>query len=277
MEPQTFSVDVAVGTLDVLVWEPDAEPTATVLALHGFPESAWEWSLVAKLLVREGVRVVAPMQRGYAVGARPVEVGDYDIVHLTADALAVIDHLGLESVNVLGHDWGASVAWWLAGHHPERCASLVAISVPHLSAFADALRSDPDQQARSAYFDLFRQEGKAEDVLLEDGARRLLAMFAGEVPKEQVDRHMAVVGDRAGLVGALNWYRAMRRYDLPDVSIPTTYIWGDGDPAIARSGVEATESRVTGDYRLVALSEVGHWLPEQIPELVAKEVLDRIG
>lgn len=276
------SVTVTVGALDVLVWEgaagaPAEEPARTVLALHGFPESAWEWTCVAEILARRGVRVLAPMQRGYSPGARPDGVEAYAIEHLAADALAVMDRFGLDRAHLLGHDWGACVAWWLAAHHADRVASLTAISVPHLRAFGDAVASDPDQQARSAYFGLLRQEGKAEDVLLENGARRLRAMFAGQVPDDLADRHLEVLGDRSALTGALNWYRAMRRYDLPDVAVPTTYLWGGQDPAIARSGAEATAARMTGEYRFVPLTDRGHWLPEQDPELVAREVLDRIG
>ncbi|WP_314033507.1 alpha/beta hydrolase [Dietzia sp. CH92] len=282
MEPRSVSVDVPVGTLDVLVWdagtpEPSADPGRTVLALHGFPESAWEWERVAGVLTGHGVRVIAPMQRGYSPGARPDGIEAYAIEHLAADALAVMDRFGLGRAHVLGHDWGSSVAWWLAGHHAGRVASLTAVSVPHLGAFADAVASDPDQQARSAYFDLFRQEGKAEDVLLEDGARRLRAMFAGQVPDDLVSRHLGILGDRAALTGALNWYRAMRRYELPDVTVPTTFVWGGRDPAIARSGAEATAARVAGEYRFVPLPDAGHWLPEQDAELLAREVLERIG
>lgn len=277
MEPKNLTVDVAVGHLDVLVWDTDGPARHTVLALHGFPESAWEWAPVAEILAGQGVRVVAPMQRGYSAAARPLDVGDYAIEHLSADALAVVDHLGLERVHVLGHDWGASVAWWLAAHHPDRVDTLSAVSIPHLAAFTEALDTDPDQQARSVYFDLFRQVDKAEDVLLEGGAHRLRAMFGGEVSDGQLAKHLAVVGDRAGLTGALNWYRAMRRYDLPVVTVPTTYVWGDGDIAVARSGAEATASWVTGDYRFVPVRGSGHWLPEQHPELVAAEVLARIG
>lgn len=277
MEPRELTVDIPVGHLDVLVWEPSEATAPTVLALHGFPETAWEWQQVAEILCGQGIRVVAPLQRGYSENARPTEVAQYAIEHLAADALAVLDHLELRDALILGHDWGASVAWWLAGMHPDRTATLTAVSVPHLAAFSDALVSDADQQARSAYFDLFRQQGKAEDVLLEDGARRLRAMFGGEVPAHLLDRHMEVLGVRDGLTSALNWYRAMHRYALPDVAVPTTFIWGDGDPAIARSGAEATASRMTGEYRFVPLTGVGHWLPEQEPELVAREVLARIG
>lgn len=284
MSPRSFTVGIDVGHLEVLGWEPHGsvhptgagEPVPTVVALHGFPETAWEWEPLAGILVEAGIRVVAPNQRGYSAGARPRGVADYAIEHLGADVLAVADHVGLDRIHVLGHDWGASVAWWIAAHHPDRIASLTAVSVPHLGAFSEAMVTDPDQQRRSAYFSLFRQEDRAEDVLLEDRARRLREML-DDVPAELVDRHLAVLGGRDGLTGALNWYRAMRRYDLPDVTVPTTYIWGEEDMAIARSGAEATTRRVTGDYRFVPVPGAGHWLPEQHPELVAQETLDRVG
>ncbi len=281
MSPRELSVDVQAGRLEVLVWDADGtgmgdEPVPTVLALHGFPESANEWRPVAEILARNGVRVVAPLQRGYSPGARPTAVEDYSIELLAEDVLAVAEHLQLGAFHLVGHDWGACVAWWLAGHQPNRLTSLVAISVPHLGAFAEAIGTDPDQQERSAYFTLFREPGKAEDVLLADGARRLRAMFTDAVPEDLVTQHMDVVGTRDGLTGALNWYRAMRSYELPDVSVPTTFIWGDQDMAIARSGAEATAERMTGDYRFVPVSGGGHWIPEENPELVAAEVLARV-
>lgn len=280
MSPHGVTVDIPVGQLDVLVWEAagsasGGEETPTVLALHGFPESAWEWAPVAEILAAEGVRVVAPLQRGYSPGARLAAVEDYAIEHLTSDVMAVAEQFELGRFHLLGHDWGASVAWWLAGQNPERLASLVAVSVPHLGAFAEALASDPDQQARSAYFTLFRQPGKAEDVLLEDDARRLRAML-GEVPDELAAAHLEFVGDREGLTGALNWYRAMRRYELADVSVPTTFVWGEQDGAIARSGAEATAERMGADYRFVPVAGEGHWLPERCPQLIASEVLARV-
>lgn len=281
MTPQQQTVRIDVGHLDVRVWEPGstttaADPLPTVVALHGFPETAWEWRPVAELLSREGIRVVAPLQRGYSRRARPAEVGAYGIENLAADVLSVANELAPGPIHLLGHDWGASVAWWLAAHEPGRVATLTAVSVPHLGAFADALASDPDQQERSACFRLFRQPGKAEDVLLADGARRLRALFGGEVPEELVETHLDVVGDREGLTGALNWYRAMRRYELPDVVVPTTFVWGEEDMAIGRSGAVATAGRVRADYRFVPVPDGGHWLPELQPEMIAREVAARI-
>ena len=206
MSPRELSVDVQAGRLEVLVWDADGtgmgdEPVPTVLALHGFPESANEWRPVAEILARNGVRVVAPLQRGYSPGARPTAVEDYSIELLAEDVLAVAEDLQLGAFHLVGHDWGACVAWWLAGHQPNRLTSLVAISVPHLGAFAEAIGTDPDQQERSAYFTLFREPGKAEDVLLADGARRLRAMFTDAVPEDLVTQHMDVVGTRDGLTG----------------------------------------------------------------------------
>lgn len=282
MRPHRVTVDIPAGQLDVLVWDPDDpvkgdSPRPTVLALHGFPESAWEWQPVADILVREGVRVVAPMQRGYSAGARPTGIEDYAIEYLAQDVVAVAEHLELGPIHLLGHDWGACVAWWLAAHQPDRLATLTAVSIPHLGAFADALARDPEQQERSAYFGLFRQSGKAEDILLEDGAHRLRAMFGEDVAPTLVAAHLEIVGNRAGLTAALNWYRAMRRYEVPDVDVPTTFVWGEEDVAIARSGAEATEARVTADYRFVPVPGGGHWVPEQHPELLAREILARLG
>lgn len=281
MTPRTETVGVRVGELEVLIWDAESpahgdQAAPTVVALHGFPESAWEWRSVAEILAAAGIRVVAPMQRGYSPGARPTAVEDYSIERLTEDVLTVVEHFGLGPVHLLGHDWGASVAWWIAGHHPHRLASMVAVSVPHLEAFADALAADPDQQERSAYFALFRQAGKAEDVLLEDGAQRLKAMFGGDVPEDLMAAHLEMIGNREGLTGALNWYRAMRRYAVPDVTVPTTLIWGEQDLAISRSGAEATADRMAADYRFVPVAGEGHWLPETRPDLIATEVLGRI-
>ncbi|WP_408033853.1 alpha/beta fold hydrolase [Tomitella fengzijianii] len=95
------------------------EDGETVLLLHGFPESYDEWRAVAPLLAAAGLRVIAPDQRGYSPGARPPAVEDYRIDRLVADAAGILDHFGAGRAHVVGHDWGASVAWTLAARHPS--------------------------------------------------------------------------------------------------------------------------------------------------------------
>ena len=97
--------------------EPDGE---LVLMLHGFPQSGWEWRHVWPGLVEAGYRVVAPDQRGYSPGARPEGVAAYAMGELVGDVVGLIDALGAEQAHVVGHDWGAAVAWQVAAHHPDR-------------------------------------------------------------------------------------------------------------------------------------------------------------
>ncbi|MBP2472859.1 pimeloyl-ACP methyl ester carboxylesterase [Crossiella equi] len=244
-----------------------------VLLLHGFPQTHHCWAEVTPRLHRAGARTIAYDQRGYSPGARPAEVSAYAVGHLVADAVGVLDSLGIDRAHIVGHDWGAIVAWYLAVRHPERAHSLTALSVPHPSAFAWAREHDADQQARSTYISLFQETGKAEDVLLEHDAARLRAGYR-PLSAEQAAPHLAVLGQRAALTGGLNWYRAMdpAMAGLGPCTVPTTYLWSTGDTALGRAGAERCAEHVTGPYRFVEIPEVSHWIPEQEPALVAAEI-----
>lgn len=261
--------------LDVHTWGPDdGEP---VVLLHGFPQSAASWGPVAEHLAGTGLRLLAPDQRGYSPRARPDEVGAYAIEELAGDVLALVDSLGRDRVHLVGHDWGASVAWWLAGHHPDRLHTLTALSVPHLAAFGRALVEDPEQRERSAYLKVFRRPGEAEESLLADGEAGLRAVYAGRVPAAAVERDVALM--REGALGpALGWYRAMTDMStLPAVRVPTTFVWGEEDQATAAAAAHACGDHVDADYRFVALEGVSHWSLDEVPEVVAAEVRRRIG
>jgi pimeloyl-ACP methyl ester carboxylesterase len=221
--------------------------------------------------------VVAPDQRGYSPGARPEGVEHYAIDLLAEDVLGLADALGWDTFHLIGHDWGAAVAWYTAAHHAGRLRTLTTLSVPHLAAYNRALRDDPDQQERAAYIGFLRIEGKAERLLLEDDARRLREMYAGIVPADQADTYIARLSEPGALTGALSWYRAMTSAlgDLPDVLVPTTLIWGNDDLAIGRAPVEECAQHVAADYALVEL-DASHWLPEQEPDAVVDAVLARV-
>jgi pimeloyl-ACP methyl ester carboxylesterase len=273
---QLQPVDVGGLTFDVRTLGPDdGEP---VVLLHGFPETSLSWSAVAPVLAEAGFRVIAPDQRGYSPDARPTDVSDYAMEHLVGDVLGLADALGLDGFHLVGHDWGAAVAWVVAAHHGDRLRSLVAVSVPHLAAYNAALRGDSDQQERASYIGLMRQEGKAEDVLLEDDGRRLRAMYDGKIPATHVDAYVDFFLDRAALTGALAWYRAMTAAlaETPSVSVPTTYVWSDGDWAIGRASAEACGEHVTGPFRFVELDGVSHWIPEEVPDDLAAAILERV-
>ena len=272
-------VDVGDLSFDVRTDGPADGPP--VLLLHGFPETSLSWSAVTPLLAGAGLRTYAPDQLGYSPGARPDEVDAYalpNLVQVTADLMTALD---VPVAHVVGHDWGANVAWALAAWHPDRVRSLTAVSVPHPTAYTLAYRADPEQKERSGYIRLFWQAGKAEEVLLADGARRLRRMLDAPdsgVPAEAVDVYVAQLSAPGALTAALNWYRAMSSDTRVDpVGVPTTYVWSDGDVAVGRTAAEACADQVTGDYRFVELSGITHWVPEQAPEQLARAVLDRIA
>ncbi len=274
---ETTPVTVGDLTFDVrMAGAADGEP---VILLHGFPENSLSWSGVVPLLVGAGLRVIAPDQRGYSPAARPTGVEAYTTDRLADDVIDLADALGVDTFHLVGHDWGAAISWVIATRHRERLRSLTAVSVPHLAAFGAALRDDADQQQRGSYIGLLRQAGKAERVLLEDDARRLRAMYEGHVRPAQIDSYVAQLSAPGALTAALNWYRAMRSDlgSLPPVTVPTTFVWSDQDPAIGRVAAERCGEFVDADFRFVELTGISHWIPEQDSEVLAEAILARIG
>jgi pimeloyl-ACP methyl ester carboxylesterase len=280
MAGELLRVDVGDLTFDVRASGP--EDGRAVLLLHGFPETSLSWAAVTPLLTEAGLRCYAPDQLGYSPGARPPDVGAYalpSLAQVTADLLTALD---VPVADVVGHDWGANVGWALAAWHPDRVRTLTAVSVPHPAAFTAAYRADPEQKERSAYIRLFWQEGKAEEVLLADGARRLRRLLLGAdratgVPPEAADSYVAVLSAPGALTAALNWYRAMSSGDrLEAVSAPTTYVWSREDIAIGRTAADACAAHVAGEYRFVELPG-SHWIPEEAPAELAAVILDRLA
>lgn len=275
-------MEITVGPLTFSALSAGPPCWPAVLLLHGFPEGAACWSKVIDLLADSGLQCVAPDQRGYSTGARPAGVEAYTLDLLVGDAVGMLDTLGWRHAHVVGHDWGAMIAWVLAAKHPDRIRSLTAVSVPHPGAFGAALRTDPDQQQRSAYIRLFREPpGHPEQVLLDDDAARLRAMFEGSTLEPgEVDAFVRPQQQPGALAAALNWYRAMSADDyaaVPHVRVPTTYVWGDRDVAVSRAAAMGAAAYVTGDYRFLELPEISHWVPEQAPDLLAALILERVA
>ncbi|RRQ26538.1 alpha/beta hydrolase [Rhodococcus sp. Eu-32] len=266
---------VTLGELefDVLVAGP-ADGLPTVL-LHGFPQTSACWDAVVPHLTAGRLRTIAPDQRGYSPGARPAGVDAYASDKLVGDVLGLLDAFDLDSAHIVGHDWGAAVAWQLAAHHSDRVRSLTAVSVPHTAAFGWALRHDEDQQERSEYIGLLRQEGKAERVLLENDGARLRAMFSDRSLDDRYVEHLSQPG---ALTAALNWYRAMTNAfgSLEPVRVPTTYVWSNQDSAIGRAAAERCGEFVDAPYSFVELDGVSHWVPEEAPARLADEILTRV-
>jgi len=256
-------ISTPAGTFDALAdGPPDGRP---ILFLHGFPEAAAQWEFQLGALGATGCRAVAPDQRGYSPDVRPALVTDYAIEELVGDVLAITDELGWARFDLVGHDWGAAVAWAVAAGHPDRLRTLTVASVPHPTAFAQAIRTDEDQMQRSAYIQVFRQAGSAERRLLADDGNPLRMMFDRRVPRGRVEDYVARLSEPGALTAALNWYRAnkLSTMDVDPVEVPTLYVWGTEDVAVGSAAALATEKYVTGPYQFEMLEDISHWVPEE--------------
>jgi pimeloyl-ACP methyl ester carboxylesterase len=273
---------VTIGAYEFAATEEGPQSGPPVVLLHGFPQTSASWQATSRLLAADGMRTIALDQRGYSPGARPAEVSAYHVDRLVEDVVGLLDALHLPSAHLVGHDWGAIVAWHAAVAHPDRFKTLTAVSVPHLRGFYEVL-ADPgpageDQRERSAYVQLFRMDDKPEDVLLANSARALHDLFS-PLPESAILPHYAVLGQRPALTAALNWYRAInvkQSAALPNVRIPTTFVWSTEDVAIGRAVAENCAQCVEAPYRFVELNGISHWIPDQAPVELARAVADRV-
>jgi pimeloyl-ACP methyl ester carboxylesterase len=245
--------------------DPAGEP---VLLLHGFPQTGAAWDAVTPALVEAGYRVEVPLQRGYSAAFRPPRRSDYRLEALVDDVVELID----EPVHLVGHDWGAIVAWALAARRPELLRSVTAVSVPHPGAFRQSLLTS-SQGLRSTYMAVFQLPVVPERLLLarDGGALRKLLRASG-LDAARTEAYVAAMREPGALTAALNWYRGLplSRERLGRVRVPTLYVWGDRDVALGRAGAERTAGFVTGPYEFVPLTGAGHWIPERhAPELLS--------
>jgi pimeloyl-ACP methyl ester carboxylesterase len=245
-----------------------------VVLLHGFPTDRTSWDRVAARLNRAGLRTLAPDQRGYCPTARPDPREAYRLDELVADVVALVDETGRERVHLDGHDWGGAIAWLVAGNHPDRVATVTAVSTPHPAALARALRASTDQRRRSLYIVAFQVPGLPELALT---ARFQRVLLRTGLPPEDCRRYAARLAHRDALTGPVNWYRAVRSSNVRAhrVRVPASYVWGSRDPFLGRRAAELTREHVVGDYAFVEL-DAGHWLPETRDEDVARVILARV-
>ncbi len=255
-----------------------------VLLLHGFAESFHMWRAQVPELAAAGYRVAAPSQRGYSPGARPdtSEFSNYEFDTLVADAMAVADASGGKDrrFHLVGHDWGGSLAWAIAGRYPERLASLAILSRPHPIAFNRALdMPDGEQKRRSAHHKWFLEPDAVARVLADDVRWLRERHKANGVPVEATEQHIAVIGNEAAMSGALAWYRARGTHHKPvgATVVPTLYIWGNADDTVGRPAAEGTADCVSAPYRFAVLPGGGHFTADQFPERVSELLLAHLA
>ena len=263
-------------TFDVI----DSGPVdgAPVVLLHGFPQRATAWAAVSEELHADSLRTYALDQRGYSPGARPQSRFAYAVDELVADVMALIDAIGTP-VHLVGHDWGSAVAWSVAARHPSSVRSLTAVSVAHPAAFMRSMLSS-SQAAKSFYILMFQVPVVPERMLSRRGGLGERMLRASGMDTRMIETFRDEIVADGALRGGLGYYRSLPRSVrgfAGRVSVPTTYVWSDGDTALARRGAELTPQFVTGPYELEVLSGATHWILDQNPDELAEIIRRRIA
>jgi len=263
---------------DVKLRVRDSGTGEPVVLLHGWPDTAELWRYQTPALEAGGYRVIAPDLRGFGESSRPVDVAAYTAPRMVGDVLGVLDRLAVERAHLVGHDWGAAIAWMTAALAPERVATLTALSVGHPAAFRGA---GWGQRAKSWYMLLFQFRGIAERWL-SDADFRNLREWSRHPDIEEV---VARLADPGALTASLNLYRAILSPEslvaeptkLPPVPVPTMGVWSAGDLALTEEQMTGSTAYVTGPWRYERLEGIGHWMPLEAPEAVNALLLDFLG
>lgn len=283
MLPPVRHRDVHANGVRLHVAEAGPPDGPLVLLLHGFPEDWTGWRHQIGPLAAAGLRVWAPDGRGYGLSEKPAGVAAYDLDRLADDAAGLVEAAGAERAHVVGHDWGAAVAWHLAATRPERVDRLAVLNVPHPAVMARFLRTRPAQMVRSWYIAFFQIPGLPDALLPRLAERALRASSAPGAFSADALAHYRAAWRRPGAAtGMLNWYRAAARRGVrrpfrpAPVEAPTLILWGEDDVALdLRMAAASLELCRRG--RLVTFPGVSHWVQHEAAGAVTRHLLAHLG
>src|SRR5688500_12346032 len=254
-----------------------------VVLLHGFPEFWFGWRKQIPALVEAGCRVIIPDQRGYNLSDKPQGVKAYRMDELVNDVIGLIDALGYEKVNLVGHDWGGAGAWVLANQYPERLHRLGILNVPHPAVMKRFLQRDFEQLRRSWYVFFFQLPWLPEAGMRADNWRGAVHALtrSGEVhtfTNEDIEKYKEAWSQPGAMTAMINWYRAAFRYQPPipadaRIRVRTLMMWGTKDLALSRR-----MARPSMDYcdegNLIFFPEATHWVQLDEAESVNHYMVD---
>ena len=258
---------VRVGDLTLNVAQMGAGPP--VLLLHGFPDSLRLWGTVAPGIASAGFRVIAPDLRGFGESDAPVGRRHYGIDRLLADLTGLLRALDVQGpVHLMGHDWGAVLAWCLAMTRPDQIRSSIAISVGHPREYALA---GIEQKRKGLYTIGWQFSGFAERWLMRHDHANLRHWLRQHPDAAGCVRDLARPGR---LTAGLNWYRANLLPALirswPPCRVPTLGIWSSADHCLAEDQMQRSSRRMDARWRYERIEGAGHWLPLERPDRIVE-------
>jgi len=248
-----------------------------VVLIHGFPDYWATWKPLMKTLSAAGYRTVALDTRGYNLSDKPQGEAAYAMPNLVGDVAAVIKAEGVKDATVVGHDWGAAIAWNVVLTRPELVNKLIIFSVPHPAGLARELATNKDQQANSQYARNVQKEGSENQLTAER-----LAGMANKDPKEAAGYLEAF--KRSDFAAMMNYYRANYPRGVgdqvgppqtfPKIKVPVLVIHGMKDTALNAAGHAGTWNYVDADTTIVMVPTAGHWVQHDAEKLVDRTIKD---
>ncbi|MGD2185930.1 MAG: alpha/beta hydrolase [Desulfobacterales bacterium] len=253
-----------------------------VILLHGFPEFWYGWRRQIPYLADAGYRVWAPDQRGYNLSDKPDGIAAYTLDELGADVISLMDAAERETALLIGHDWGAAVAWWVAAKYPERFERMVIINVPHGAVLTKHLRRNFAQMRKSWYMFFFQLPCLPEALIrMQNWNMFARALKNSSRPdtftNDDLDIYRQAWSQPKALTSMLNWYRSvMQKPPTPPdnlrITVPTLLIWGAQDRFLGRELAQPSID-LCDDGRLVFFEEATHWVQHEEAERV-NELID---
>ncbi len=252
-----------------------------VILLHGFPEFWYGWRKHIDFLAEQGYRVWAPDQRGYNISEKPNGIAAYNLNALSADVIGLIDAAGRDTAMLVGHDWGAAVAWWTACKYPQRLNKLVILNVPHQDVFRKTVLSDREQTMRSWYMGFFQIPFLPETLMGVMSEALTRGMQASSKPGAFTDADMVEYRKAWAQPGALksmiNWYRSIIQQPVqspdPHVKVPTLILWGKKDAYLKWEMAQASVE-LCDNGKLIYFDNATHWIAHEEPDRVNQLMLE---
>jgi pimeloyl-ACP methyl ester carboxylesterase len=246
-----------------------------VILIHGFPEFWYTWRKLIPPLVAAGFRVVAPDLRGYNLSSKPAAVSAYGIRTLTDDIRGLLRAVGATRAHVVGHDWGAGIAWSFAMRFPEALDRLAVLNGPHPQRLLTGLWK-PSQLIKSWYMFWFQLPYFPERLASKDDYAFLLRpLRQNPIPYDEADllRYREALAQPGAVHAMINYYRAVFRpgLQLPitRVDAPSMVVWGERDAFLGR-GLAQPNSALVPNVRVAYLPEAGHFVHHDAPAQVAE-------
>ncbi len=275
---------IRVGDVQLHVIMAGDEAGEPIVLLHGFPEFWYGWRHQIPHLAEQGYRVIVPDQRGYNLSDKPKGVHHYSLDTLAQDVVNLADVLGYEKINLVGHDWGAVVAWWVATLFPDKLKKLAILNVPYPTIMIEQwAEGNIAQWFKSWYIGFFQLPFIPETLaslgdfsVFEQSIRR--SALPNTFTDTDMEAYRRAWSQPNAMTSMINWYRAIVRSGMENelrkkrqIVTPTLMLWGEKDQFLGKE-LAKPSIEMCLDGELIFYPNATHWLQHDAKDSVNEEL-----